>query len=227
MSLSLQWVRTKFILLVAGVALVVAGVSVIYDLRASQGQLREQVVMRGRYIASNLAFNSKYGVLTQDKPLLTQLLEGAVWAGAGSVRSEVVGAMIRDAKGGIVAQTGRGIRDLPAAPAPAPEERDAVTADGEPVILFRAPVTTSSPDMVAEMRLATREKRAEAQKGGVEVAISKSAMAAQQRRRFIETSLLGLFLVAMGALGGWYVIALWFRPIQHMVDVFNDQHLHV
>src|SRR6266542_1032580 len=223
MSFSLRSVRTKFILLVAGVALVVAGVSIIFDLQASQGQLREQVVLRGRYIASNLAFNSKYGVLTEDKPLLTVFLEGAVSAGAIGVRSDVVGAVIRDAKGGLLAQTGKAMRDLPAAPAAILEERDGVTADGEPVILFRAPVTTatsSSTDMAAELGLASAgAKKAEARKGGVEVAISKSAMEAQQRRRLVETLLLGFFLVALGALGGWYMIGRWFRPIQHMVDV--------
>src|SRR5437867_13357285 len=97
MSFSLRSVRTKFILLVAGVALVAAGVSIIYDLQASQGQLREQVVLRGRYIASNLAFNSKYGVLTEDKPLLTQFLEGA--AGASGSKSDGLGSVIRHAQG--------------------------------------------------------------------------------------------------------------------------------
>ena len=223
MSFSLRSVRTKFILLVAGVALVVAGVSVIYDLKSSGDQLREQVVLRGRYIASNLAFNSKYGVLTEDKPLLTQFLDGAITGGVSGARSDVVGGMIRDAKGALLAQTGKATKDLPEAPASALEEREAVTVDGEPVILFRAPVTTatsSSTDMAAELGLASAgEKKAEAQKGGVEVAISKSAMEAQQRRRFVETSLLGFFLVALGALGGWFMIGLWFRPIQHMVDV--------
>src|SRR6266446_6554307 len=190
MSFSLRSVRTKFILLVAGVALVVAGVSIIYDLQASQGQLREQVVLRGRYIASNLAFNSKYGVLTEDKPLLTQFLEGA--AGASGAKSDVVGAMIRDAKGGLLAQIGKAIRDLPATPASALEERDAVTADGEPVILFQDPVTTaisSSTDMAAELGLASAgEKKAEAQKGGVEVAISKSEMNATSTPPFCASA---------------------------------------
>ena len=52
--------------------------------RLSRSLLREQVVRRGRYIATNLAFNAKYGVLTEDKPLLVQFLDGAVSAsGAG------------------------------------------------------------------------------------------------------------------------------------------------
>src|SRR5260221_14068818 len=209
MTLSPQSVRTKFILLVAGVALVVAGVSVVYNLRAGQGQLREQVVLRGRYIASNLAYNSKYGVLTEDKPLLTQFLEGAVSAEAGGRKSDVVGAMIRDAKGVILARTGKAIKDLPDTPALVLQEREAETTEGEPVILFRAPVTTSaasSSDMAAELGLATSgEKKADAQKGGVEVAISKLAMSSQLRRRFLETSLLGSLLVALGALGGYYM----------------------
>jgi methyl-accepting chemotaxis protein len=223
MTLSLRSVRTKFILLVAGVALVVGGVSVVYNLRASQGQLREQVVLRGRYIASNLAYNSKYGVLTEDKPLLTQFLEGAVSAEAAGRKSDVVGAMIRDAKGAILARTGKVIKDLPDGPALALQEREAETTEGEPVILFRAPVTTStsaSSDMAAELGLGTTtEKKADAQKGGVEVAISKIAMSAQQNQRVVETLLLGGLLVALGALGGFYMIGRWFRPIQHMVDV--------
>src|SRR4029453_12939513 len=114
------------------------------DLVASQGLLREQMVKRGRYIASNLAFNSKYGVLTEDKPLLTQFLEGAVAAGGGAAGSDVVGALTPDAKGQILAQTGKSIKDLPAEPASTIEERDAFTTDGESVLLFRAPVTSTS-----------------------------------------------------------------------------------
>ena len=80
-------IRTKLLLLVAGVALVVGGVSAVYDLVASEGLLREQMVKRGRYIAANLAYNSKYGVLTEDKPLLTQFLEGAVAAAGARPRA--------------------------------------------------------------------------------------------------------------------------------------------
>ena len=43
--------------------------------------IRDQIVKRGRYMASNLAFNAKYGVLTEDKPLLMQFLEGATAPG--------------------------------------------------------------------------------------------------------------------------------------------------
>ena len=59
----------------------------------SRQLLREQMVKRGRYIAQNLAYNAEYGVLTEDKTLLNQLLEGALSAGTGGGRSrDVVGA---------------------------------------------------------------------------------------------------------------------------------------
>src|SRR6185295_9473037 len=219
MSFSLRSVRTKFILLVAAVALVVAGVSAICDLWSSGGQLREQVVLRGRYVASNLAFNAKYGVLTEDKPLLTQFLEGAVNAGGTGETSDVVGAMIRDAKGETLAQVGKAIRDLPNAPAAKLEERDATTADGDTVLLFRAPVTTSgSGGGLGEELSAAAPGGAEAVKGGVEVAISQRALRAVQRRRLIEALLLGLVLVGLGSAVGWALAGRWLRPLQEMAE---------
>src|SRR5438093_7480576 len=129
MDLRTLSIRTKLLLLVAGVALLVGGVSAIYSSVSSGQVLREQMVKRGEYIAGNLAYNSKYGVLTEDRPLLTQLLEGAIASGTGR-GSDVVGAMIRDAKGTILAQKGLPIRDLPLAPATVLEDRDAVAEDG-------------------------------------------------------------------------------------------------
>ena len=63
-----------------------------YDIVAGESLVRDQIVKRGRYIASNLAFNAKYGVLTEDRPLLVQFLEGATAAGAEGEATDVVGA---------------------------------------------------------------------------------------------------------------------------------------
>jgi len=112
-------IRTRLLLLVAGVALAVGGVSALSGLLSGHAVLREELVKRGRFIAANLAYNSKYGVLTEDKPLLTQLLEGATSAVDGRA-ADIVGAMIRDAKGAILAQKGSGVRNIPTTPATAP-----------------------------------------------------------------------------------------------------------
>jgi methyl-accepting chemotaxis protein len=222
--MTIRSIRAKFLLLVAGVALLVGVFSAGFELYSSGTLLREQMVKRGRYIAQNLAYNSKYGVLTEDKPLLTQLLEGALSSGTDRTRagtSDVVGAMIRDAKGVTLAQRGVQIRDLPGVPAGAIEERDTVTEQGEPVILFRAPVTSDSgSDMAAELGLGggAAAKPAEL-KGGVEVAISKSVMAAQQRRNFLETALVALLLFTLGSGAGWYLIGKWLTPVRRMLTV--------
>ena len=219
MALNTKSIRTKMLGLLAGIALAVAVTSVVYDLFAGEAVIHDQIVKRGRYVASNLAFNAKYGVLTEDKPLLTQFLEGAVNAGGTGEASDVVGAMIRDAKGETLAQIGKAIRDLPKDPAAKLEERDATTSEGDTVLLFRAPVTTSgSGGGLGEELAAATPGAAEAVKGGVEVAISQRALRAVQRRRLIEALLLGLVLVGLGSAVGWALAGRWLRPLQEMAE---------
>jgi len=217
-DLRVSSIRTKFLLLVAGVAFLVGTGSAFYDWYNSDSLLRDQMNKRGRYIAGNLAYNSKYGVLTEDKPLLTQLLEGAISAGGAS---DVAGAMIRDAKGQVLAQKGEAIKDLPSTPASSLEERDMLTVSGEAVVLFRSPVTAvSSGSIAAEMGIGGGEtKGQEEQKGGVEVAIGKREMQRQQRTNVLKTFFVAVLLFVLGSAGGWYLTGLWVSPIQKMEEV--------
>jgi methyl-accepting chemotaxis protein len=219
-------IRTKLLLLVTAVAFTVGAVSALDSSVSSGRLLREQMVLRGRYIASNLAYNSKYGVLTEDKPLLTQLLDGALAASGGGEKSDVIGGLIRDAKGTVLAQEGDPIRDLPATPATALEELDAHTAGGEAVIVFRAPVTTApagGADLSAEFGLApggaAGKAPAEEQKGGVEVAISKRVMANRQRAALMRTVAVASLLFVLGTVAGFYLTGRWLHPIQTVAEV--------
>jgi len=212
-------IRKKFLLLVAGVAFLVGTGSAFYDWYNSDALLRDQMSKRGRYIASNLAKNSNYGVLTEDKPLLTQLID-AVLSASGRPTSDVVGVMIRDVKGQVLAQKGEALKDLPPMPAAVPEEREMLTASGEATVLFRAPVTvTSTGSMAAEFGLGASEaKPQEEQKGGVEVAISKKLMQQQQRANLLKTFLVALALFLLGSAGGWYLTGIWVSPIRKMEE---------
>ena len=216
-------VRVKLLLLVAGVALLVGLISAAFQLMMNRQLLREQMVKRGRYIAQNLAYNAKYGVLTEDKTLLNQLLAGALSAGTGggSETADVVGAMIRDAKGATLVHRGIAVKDLSPTPATTLTEVDTFTDGGDPIILFRAPVTTAGgDDMAAELGLTTGKPRAADElKGGVEVAISKSFMAAQQREIVLQTGLLTLVLFAGGAAIGWLLTGRWIAPVLKMVEI--------
>ena len=177
MALNTQSVRTKLLGLLAGIAL--AG-------RRRRGRLRPAGLARsaarpgrasaGRYIATNLAFNAKYGVLTEDKPLLVQFLDGAVSAsGSAQAGSDVVG-------GGDPRREGR---------RPRPDRQGAAR---------RCPSALPTAGRGARGRHGRRRAgaalpraghrghgrrrgrrpaavRAETVKGGVEVAISQSALA--------------------------------------------------
>jgi methyl-accepting chemotaxis protein len=211
-------IRAKFVLLVVVVALAVNLISALYSYLQSGELLRNEMVKRGQYIAANLAYNSKYGVLTEDKPLLTQLLEGALASGTAR-GSDVVGAMIRDAKGQILAQKGEGVKDLPAVPASQPEARDGLTERGETVILFRAPVTTTAGGMAAELGVGAAGPAKEEQKGGVEVAISLRELNAEKRGVLARSFGVALVLFLVGAWGGYYLTGRWVAPIQIMVAV--------
>src|SRR5271169_6406797 len=155
-------IRTKLLLLVTFVALVVGGVATIYGYASGQGVLQSELRKRGRYIASTLAYNARYGVLTEDKPFLNELLAGVVQA-SDEKQWDIGGAMIRDGKGAILAQRGSSVRDLPSQPATAAVELDSATDKGEEVILFRAPVMAGG-EAVASGGDAGRQE----QKGGVE-----------------------------------------------------------
>jgi methyl-accepting chemotaxis protein len=217
MGINTGSIRTKAILLVAAIAITVGVVAVAYDFVATGRALTDEVSKRGRYIASNLAFNAKYGVLTEDRPLLIQFLEGAIGAVGEEERSDVVGALIRDASGGILAQAGKEIRNLPAEPARELEQIEAMTTDGEEVLLFRAPVTTAGRSTSSE-DLGGSEARSDAIKGGVEIAIGRSAIRGLQRQRLVEALLMGLLLAGLGSGAGWVLTGRWLRPLQTMAD---------
>ncbi|MGE0452554.1 MAG: methyl-accepting chemotaxis protein [Vicinamibacteria bacterium] len=209
-------IRAKLLLLVVGVALVVNVVSAIYSYLSTGALLRDQMAKRGHYIAENLAYNSKYGVLTEDRPLLTQLLEGALTAGSGE-GSDVVGAMIRDGAGAILAQKGAPLRNLPPRSANAAEQVEAVTEAGEPVMLFRQPVTSASGGGLSAE--AGGAPAAEEQKGGVEVAISQRVLDQQQRGVLWRSLGVAFVLFALGSAGGWLLTGRWVHPIERMAGV--------
>ncbi len=115
-------IRTRLLLLVTVAALMVGGSATIFGYLRAQKILGEEMAKRGRYVATNLAYNSNYGVLTEDKPQLNELLTGALSAANSNATDDIAGAMVRDAKGAILAQRGVGVRDLPPTPAAQPTE---------------------------------------------------------------------------------------------------------
>jgi methyl-accepting chemotaxis protein len=227
-------IRTKLLLLVAGVALLVGGMSAVYSSVRSGRLLREQIERRGRFIADHLAKRGLYPVMTEDKQELMSLATSAMEAGVSregdgqrrEERSDVVGVIIRDARGAILAQRwadGAGTRVAGQGDGPVTvyEERDATTDAALGIMLFRAPVVSEggSSDVAAEAGLGGAGAAKDERKGGVEVAISKKLMADQQRTILYETIGVtgGLFLLASGV--GFVLTGRWMNPVRHMVEV--------
>ena len=138
-------IRTKLGVLLTGLALLVGGISAVYSSVRSGRLLRDQIVRRGRFIADHLAKRGLYPVMTEDKQELTSLATSAMEAGVAhgegddarrsESRSDVIGVIIRDARGGVLVQrwapgVGTRVRGQADAPVTAFEERDAVTDAG-------------------------------------------------------------------------------------------------
>jgi methyl-accepting chemotaxis protein len=214
-------IRTKLLALVAGVALMVGAASAIYGSIRGGRLLEEQVIRRGQYIARNLAANSKYAVLTEDKTLLVGMLEGALSASEGAGQ-DILGALFRDNQGRVLAQKGATIKDLPAATSTT-EQLDALTDAGEEVLLFRAPITTASAagGLSAELGIGGGEpaRPVEERRGVAEVAISRRALASAQRANLWRTFLVAFLLFAAGSGVGWWLTGRWINPVRRMVRV--------
>jgi methyl-accepting chemotaxis protein len=225
MDLKSWSIRAKLLTLVVGVAFVVGAVSAVYSYWSTGALLQTQVEKRGRYIAENLGANTHFAVLTEDKVSLLSFIDSAMLAGheSGSTeRSDVVGILIRDAKGTVLAQKGEAPREMPAAPASAVEHRDSVSEKGEPVLLFRAPVTSRSAGGEAQV---TSEQGGDSggasggRTGGVEVLIGKRVMQDQQRKVLAETLVVALVLIGVAAFFGFVATGRWLKPVQHMVEM--------
>jgi methyl-accepting chemotaxis protein len=224
MALTTVSIRWRLLGLVALVALMVAAGSAFYSSRSTGTLLREQLRHRGDYIATSLGYHSQYGVFTEDKTLLGKLLDGALSAGAEGARSDVVGVLIRDARGATLAQRGVRPRNLPAQPATRVEHLEVVTDKGEDALLFRAPVVSSQAGTSAtsaEFGLAggAAAVPAPSSSGGVEVLISPQAMLRRQRDVLGRTVLVAAILFALGSILGMHVTGRWLNPIRHMVEV--------
>jgi methyl-accepting chemotaxis protein len=213
-------IRTKLLSLVLGLAFAVGAVSAAFSYVSTGTLLLAQIEKRGRYIAENLGANTHFAVLTEDKVSLESFIDSAMLAGDTGRREDqdVVGILIRDAKGTVLARKGDAPRDLPPAPAAAVEHRETVSDKGDPILLFRAPVTSRNAGGESQVTAEGEGAAAGAGRtGGVEVLISKRPMQAQQRGILVQTMLMALVLIAVAGLLGFVATGRWLNPVQHMV----------
>jgi methyl-accepting chemotaxis protein len=214
----LRSMRTRLLLLVMSVALLVAVLSAAYSTVSGGRLLREQLVKRGTYIAGNLAHNARTAVLIDDRAQLLALIDGVRTVSGGS-ESDVAAVVIRDTQGEALAESGKrlGRLTVPAQAPPGVQVRDALTADGEEVLLFHSPILVTGAAEAAEMGMAAGTGSAE-REGSLDVAVSKQVLSRRQRANLVNTvSMVGLAML-LGAAGGSYLTGRWVRPVKRMVE---------
>jgi hypothetical protein len=152
--------------LLCGAAVAVSGVLLTLYAGAMVRTLsREEPERLGRFAASVLALNARYGVLTADRPLLRQLLEDTI----ASSGQDVVGVVIRNPKQEVLAQvwsTGESPPALPSA-TDAPREQRVFTGRGEGLVFFSAPVMVVGGRQQGQVDLAMRTTQARRSETGV------------------------------------------------------------
>jgi hypothetical protein len=195
--------RRRALVGLVGVCLVVVVVAATFQSVQSRALVHEQITRRGRYIAVNLAYNSRYGVLTEDRPLLAQMLEGAAGGYAGA---DVAGGSIRDATGAVLAEVGAAVSERPTSPPDRPDERMAVTTDGREVLLFRCPLpaTVRPPESAADAGSSVPiDPPLHKYVGAVEVALLTQPASERATWILLETLLVALLTLAAASAVAW------------------------
>jgi len=198
-----------------GVSLLVVAVAATFQFLRSRALVHEQLTRRGRYIAANLAYNSRYGVLTEDRPLLAQMLEGAAGDYAGP---DVAGGSVRDATGAVLAEVGAAVSERPKDRPERPDERTAVTTDSREVLLFRCPITATvrPPESAAEAGSSVPiDPPLDKYVGAVEVALLTQPASERATWVLVETLLVALLTLAAASAVAW---TLMLRPTQSRAD---------
>ncbi len=198
-------IRARVVVVMTAIVIVIAGVSVIYQIVMAVQLVTQQVAQFGQSTAIATGLMAAPAVQSGDREALIGLTEGPLSAqGAGT---DIVAVVIRDSRGTTLASAGPQLRGLPDTPAAIVEQLETTTADGEPVTLFRAPIVIGRPG-----ERATPESLL----GGVEVAISEAELARAGSARTMEGVLLGLVLVALGVGVAWVLVGRWLRPLSGM-----------
>jgi signal transduction histidine kinase/DNA-binding NarL/FixJ family response regulator len=234
--------KFKAMLLLGLVILTVSTTLSWYFLRQTEGVLTAELQRRTLALTKNLAYNSRYGILTEDEIILRRLIDGIIQ------EDNVIYVMIADPEGRVLAEQFK--EDLPGATAESPklarEQTSAFTSQiTEPCIHYQpigeqniypahgiyhaaAPVTaeTNSSDLERELASAlslfgeeTPESRGEEEHyGSAQIILSLGEMEANINQALATGVGLTLGIILIGLLVSFLIVQRVLDPIQGMVE---------
>lgn len=229
----------------AFISLMILTVGVVlgwYFLRQSESVLSGELQKRALALTRNLAFNSHYGILTEDEVILRQLIDGIL------AEDDVIYVAIADASGHILAE--RFKQDLPGVAANAAAAARDLAVDMAPQIdaaaihyypvkkqslhpstgLFHAVapvVPNSGPASESELELANalsllggadEQRESASAQGSVQIILSLEEMERRTAETFATGAGLTLGIILLGVIVSLFIVRYVLAPIQAMAD---------
>jgi signal transduction histidine kinase/DNA-binding response OmpR family regulator/HPt (histidine-containing phosphotransfer) domain-containing protein len=217
---------TKFTLLTLVLVVVTSAGVGSYVMRQSMTHDFEQLIRHGRSMAAMAAYNSEYGIYTEDQDSLLQIVESL------AADPDVAYVRVTDASGRVLAEKVLGPRvQVPAElHRSGAEEPDGVLAEeffdagtGEEYIDFLAPVASvadgDNDDLLSGIDAPAEEGRVV---GHVQVGISQRTLRQQIRAFVFSTVLFTLLVIVLGVIVTVVMARRIASPVRKLVRVTRD-----
>ena len=216
------------------VVVVVSLVSGYYSLKGARTLLTEQLSERGLVLARSLAFNSAYGVYTEDTVTLIRLLEGVM------AEPDALFAVVTDAQGKELARRLRGsqielgdiLTDLPTDNV---ETVDSLRGEREGVLLLSAPVSTTEfvvadqeesfliefldQGFSSDERLEVAREERQVFRGKVHIGLSSADIEHGMGEVSGKVTMVTLLMIVAGIAGSGLLVRVLTRPLHGMAQV--------
>jgi two-component system NtrC family sensor kinase len=219
--------RTKFVLIISFLILITSALLSGFLIERQSSIIEKELEKRAVSLVRNLAYNSEYGVLVENKQLLFNLMKGL------SQEEDVEYILIQDKQGNILAEWNRVCKDHPS-----PIEKLSVmqqalsekipyvqhfTAVGEEFSNFSYPIKTTRVErskeelglaLVEKKDLVTREEK---------IGTAHIGMCLRHMRKEIADMktivvLLTAMVVAVGILFTVFLVNIFIRPVKRLVQ---------
>ena len=213
------------------IILVCAALSLSFFHRTKENMM-DSFIRNGVVLAKNLAHNSRYGIITEDKTILDELINGVFQA------EEIVHVTITDPFGKIIAQKSRMIPVLSIENKSAfriIEEVDsngivsiesAVTENGEMLYLISSPVSTLPAnvrkfpiELLEEEKLLRTGTEDITNLGVIQIGVSPDLMNKKVREMWGAAIIITISIMTGGVICIYYLTRLYLKPLETLAYV--------
>ncbi|MCK4224581.1 MAG: HAMP domain-containing protein [candidate division Zixibacteria bacterium] len=217
--------KTKFVLIISFLILITSAILSGFLTERQSLLIQKELEKRGESMVRNLAHNSEYGVLVENKPLLLNLMEGLYQ------EEEVVYIVIKDKKGNILADWDRTKEYYQVHSQRLSVDKQILTeepskeyfvAHGKEFYDFSCPIKTTRVERSKEEVGLILEDKKELVTRKKKIGVVQIGMSLQHMRKDIADMkriivLLTFLVVAVGVLLTIFLVNIFIRPVKRLV----------